>query len=334
MGFFTKQLRSVIQWQNPASDALFSRWSENGDEIKDASQLIVGPGQGCVFVYEGSVDAIHAVEGIHSLDTDNIPFITTLKRFMQGFVSEHKVGIYFFKTTTLIDLKWGTPSIIKYQDPVYQFPVGLRAFGNYSMRIRDPGTFFREIVGVRDTFFVDDLRQPLNARIVQPLVDLLAESAMSYAEIDAKRDEIASALSTKLAPELTRLGFELMDFRIEGTTFDEDTMQRINLIANTGAEVQAARAAGVSYADLQRLGALRDAARNQGMAGMGVGMAMGVGMGGPFAAGLGAGASSGGGAAAVDDSAAKLRRLKELFDQGLITQNEYDAKKAEILSRL
>jgi membrane protease subunit (stomatin/prohibitin family) len=70
------------------------------------------------------------------------------------------------------------------------------------------------------------------------------------------------------------------------------------------------------------------------MAGMGVGMAMGVGMGGPFAAGLGAGASSGGGAAAVDDSAAKLRRLKELFDQGLITQNEYDAKKAEILSRL
>lgn len=332
MGFFSKQLRSVIQWQNPSPDALFSRWSENGDEIKDASQLIVGPGQGCVFVYEGRVAAIHAAEGIYSLQTDNIPFITTLTRFMQAFVSEHKVGIYFFKTTTLVDLKWGTPSVIKYQDPVYQFPVGLRAFGNYSMRIRDPGTFFREIVGVRDAFFVDDLRQPLNARIVQPLVDLLAESAMSYAEIDAKRDEIAAALGTKLAPELLRFGFELMDFRIEGTTFDEDTMHRINLIANTGAEAQAARAAGVSYAELQRLGAMRDAARNQGAAGAGVGFAVGMGMGGPFAAGMGVGA--GGGGAPGDDSAAKLRRLKELFDQGLITQSEYDAKKAEILSRL
>ena len=337
MGFFKRQLRSVIQWQNPAPEVLFYRWSENGDEIKDASQLIVGPGQGCIFVYEGRAAAIHTAEGMYSLETDNIPFITTLTRFMQAFVSEHKVGIYFFKTTTLIDLKWGTPSIIKYQDPVYQFPVGLRAFGNYSMRIRDAGAFFREIVGGRDPFLVDDLRQPLNARIVQPLVDLLAESAMSYAEIDAKRDEIAAALGTKLAPELLRFGFELMDFRIEGTTFDEDTMQRINRIADMNAEAQAAKAAGVSYAELQRLAALRDAARNQGAAGMGVGMAVGMGMGGPFAAGMGAGvgAATGSGAgAAVEDSAAKLRRLKELFEQGLITQNEYEAKKAEILSRL
>lgn len=333
MGFLNRQLRSVIQWQNPAPEALFSRWSENGDEIKNASQLIVGPGQGCIFVYEGRVAAIHAAEGIYPLHTANIPFITTLTRFMQAFVSEHKVGIYFFKTTMLLDLKWGTPSVIKYQDPVYQFPVGLRAFGNYSMRIRDPDAFFRQLVGGRDTFLVDDLRQPLNARIVQPLVDLLAEASMSYTEIDAKRDEIATALVAKLAPELARFGFELTDFRIEGTTFDEDTMQRINLIANTGAEAQAARAAGVSYAELQRLGAMRDAARNQGAAGMGVGVAMGMGMGGagPFALGGAVGAGGGG---AADDSAAKLRRLKDLFEQGLITQSEYEAKKADILSRL
>ncbi|MGE4511090.1 MAG: antifreeze protein, partial [Sulfurimonadaceae bacterium] len=50
-----RQLRSVIEWKDMEEDALFYRWSENGDEIKNASKLIVGPGQGCIFVYEGRV---------------------------------------------------------------------------------------------------------------------------------------------------------------------------------------------------------------------------------------------------------------------------------------
>ena len=336
MGFFSRQLRSVIQWTDPAPTVLFSRWSDNGDEIKNASQLIVGPGQGCIFVYEGRVVAVHGAEGMYPLRTGNIPFITTLSRFMQAFVSEHKVGLYFFKTTKILDLKWGTPAPVKYNDPVYRFPVGLRAFGNYAMRIREPDKFFREIVGGRDPFLVDDLRQPLNARIVQPLVDLLAESGFSYAEIDPKREELATALATKLAPEFVRLGFELDDFRVEGTTFDEDTMRRINRIADIGAEAQAARSAGVSYAELQRLAALRDAAKNEGAAGTGLGMAVGFGMGGgPLGVGgVGVAPAAPEPAAAPEDAAAKLRRLKELFEQGLISQVEYDAKRAEVLSRL
>ncbi len=53
-----RQLRSVIEWDNPDPDDLFFRWSYNGDEIKNASKLIVNPGQGCVFVYEGEVKAV------------------------------------------------------------------------------------------------------------------------------------------------------------------------------------------------------------------------------------------------------------------------------------
>ena len=33
-----KQLRSVIEWEDP-SGVNFYKWSENGDEIKDASKL-------------------------------------------------------------------------------------------------------------------------------------------------------------------------------------------------------------------------------------------------------------------------------------------------------
>jgi membrane protease subunit (stomatin/prohibitin family) len=329
MGILSRQLRSVIQWEHPDPSQLFHRWSDHGDEIKNASRLVVGPGQGCIFVYEGRVEGIYAQEGLFEIRTANLPFFTTLSRLMQLFESEHKVGIYFFRTAKILNLKWGTASLIKYEDPKYKFPVGLRAFGNYSMQITEPGTFFCQIVGGRDPFLVDDIREPLNARLVQPLVDFFAEAGYSYAQIDPNREEIAAALSVKLAPEFVQLGFKLDDFRIQGTSFDDDTMRRINRIADVSAEVQAAKSAGLSYAQMQQLSALRDAAKNEGGAGMGMGMVVGMGMGG----------IAGGQSPLVqpaqppgEDLAARLKTLKGLRDQGLISAVEYEEKKKEILA--
>jgi membrane protease subunit (stomatin/prohibitin family) len=317
----SRQLRSVIEWKDPAADVLFERWSEHGDEIKNASKLIVGPGQGCLFVYEGQILEAYTTPGMVDLRTGNVPFVTTLTRLMQGFASEHKVNLTFFKTTKLLNLKWGTPSPIKYEDPRYKLPVGLRAFGNYSVRISDAPSFFRDVVGGKARFTIEDLREPLNARLTQPLADFLAESRFSYADIDPNREEIAAGLAAKLGADFARLGFALDDFRIQGTSFDEDTMRRINRIADVSAEAQAASSAGVSYAELQQLAALRDAARNPGAAGAGMAMAVGMNL---------AGAAQ----PAADDAAAKLQRLKALLADGLITQAEHDAKKREILARL
>jgi membrane protease subunit (stomatin/prohibitin family) len=331
MTFMARQLRSVIQWGNPDPEVLFQRWTDNGDEIKNASRLIVGPGQGCVFVYEGRVEAVYVEEGLYELKTANIPFSTTLRKFMQNFKSEHKVGIYFFRTAKLLNLRWGTESLIKYEDPKYKFPVGLRAFGNYSMRIIDGRGFFLQVVGGAHTFTVENIREPLNARLLQPLTDFFAEAGYTYTQIDPNREEIAAALSAKLKQDFTQLGFLLEDFRIQGTSFDEDTMRRINRIADINAEAQAANAAGVSYAQLQQLAALRDAAKNPGAGGVGMAMAVGMGMAGavmPPVAGQSAAP------AAPDETAAKLKKLKLLLEQQLITQDEYDAKRKEILAGL
>ena len=94
---FKNQLRSVIEWKNPAPEAILQIWSSNQDEIKNASKLLINPGQGCLFIYEGKVQGIYLTEGLIELKTANIPFWTTVTKFMQAFESEHKVGIYFFK---------------------------------------------------------------------------------------------------------------------------------------------------------------------------------------------------------------------------------------------
>jgi len=324
-----RQLRSVIEWQNPDPDALFQQWTDNGDEIKNASSLIVGPGQGCIFVYEGTIQAIIQEPCLINLKTDNVPFWTTIKKFMQFFESEHKVGIYFFKMCKVLDQKWGTTSVIKYEDPKYKFPVGLKAYGNYSYRISDPRDFFVNVVGSQNDFFISDFRNILSARIIHPLTDFLASSTFSYADIDTNREEIAGNIQVKLAIVFRKLGFSITDFRIEGTDFDELTLSRINRIADLTAEAQAAQAVGLDYAKVQQLEAMREAARNEsGGAGMSMGLGAGIGLGQSMAH-----AMTGPESVAVPAPMAKLAQLKEMHDAGLITDEDYAAKKKDILDK-
>ena len=331
-----RQLRSVIQWETPATDVLFQQWRGNGDELKNASKLIVGPGQGCIFVYEGKIKAVLDKEGLLNLKTDNIPFWTTVVKFMQFFESEHKAQLYFYRTTKILDQKWGTNSAIKYDDPKYKFPVGLLAYGNYSYRIADPKAFFVNVVGAEHDFFIDDFRQIMSGRLLQPLADFLAESRYSYAEIDANREEVAVAMDGKLQHEFQKLGFDITDFRIEGTDFDEATLTRINRIADLTAEALAAEAVGLDYARIQQLEAMREAARNEGGgAGLGMGLGAGMGMGQTMAQTMGSNFGSTKAKESVaDDPMQKLTHLKKMFQAELITKDEYSAKKKEILDTL
>lgn len=323
-----QQLRSVIEWQNPHPDALFQQWTDNGDEIKNASTLIVGPGQGCIFVYEGKVQSVIQQEGSLNLETDNIPFWTTISKFMQFFESEHKVGIYFYKRCEILNQKWGTTSTIKYEDPKYHFPVGLKAYGNYSYSIADPRDFFATVVGSHNDYFVEDFRSVMSARIIQPLSDFLANSRFSYADIDANREEITRGLLMKLSIAFHKLGLEINDFCIEGTDFDEETLKRIHRIADIIAETQAAQAVGLDYTQLQHLEALRDAARNEGgAAGIGLGVGAGIGLGQQMTQAINKNAE-----APTNGPLEKLNQLKKMLDAGLISPEEHDAKKKEILT--
>lgn len=329
---FKRQLRSVIEWQNPDSDVLFEQWTENGDEIKNASKLIVGPGQGCIFVYEGQVKAVIEEQCLINLQTDNVPFWTTIKKFMQAFVSEHKVGIYFYRKTKILDQKWGTTSLIKYQDPKYHFPIGLKAYGNYSYQIADANAFFTGIVGSHNQVSIEEFRKIISARLIQPISDYLAECSYSYADIDANREEIARGIAIKLSIVFRKLGFSISDFRIEGTDFDEDTLRRINRIADLTAEAQAAKAVGLDYAKVQQLDAMREAARNEGgAAGAGVSLGAGVALGQSMAQGMADMPPNP--QTSSEDITGKLQHLKQLFEAQLITEAEYAAKKQELLAR-
>ena len=322
-GGVKNQMRSVIQWDKPDPTVLVYKYTDRGDEIKNASKLIINPWQGVVMVYQGKIQEIMTEAGTFDIATDNIPFLTTLSRIMQAFESENKVGIYFFKTTIITDQKWGTKSPVKYIDPQYKFPVGMRAFGNFSFRISDFNSLFTSYLGTQDSVTVDSLRTVISDRIVAPLTDAFATAGLGYNEIDQNRLELSAKVQAAAQDDFAPFWLELSDFRIENTDFDEDTQGRIRTIADTQAQSIAAQSAGVSYADMQKLGALRDAAKNEwGTAGVFMGMGAGQSLGGMM------------NTPTPELPEARLAKLKSLLDGALITQEEFDKKKGEILSSL
>lgn len=323
------QFRSVVQWDNPKEWEVFRRFTDRGDELKNASKLIIQPGQGCIFTYEGKIEDVFTEAGMYDLKTDNKPFITTIRKVMYAFESEHKVGLWFFQTGDFVNVRWGTRVPIKYNDPVYTFPVGLRGFGNFSVRLTDVRSFFSDIVAGKEQYYIEDLQELFLSRITQPLSNYLASAKFSYAEIDSHLVEIAAHGLQETKSIFERLGFVLTDFRIEGTSFDPETTQRIGEISNVQADVHAARIAGVDFSELQKLRALRDAANNQGVAGAGVGMFTGLEMGKALGASATSSDKTDGG-----DLKTKLQDLKSLFDDGLITEEEYASKRQELLKGL
>lgn len=319
------QFRSIIQWENPSETELFSRFTDKGDEIKNASKLIILPGQGCIFTYEGKIQDAFSEPGMYDLKTDNTPFWTTIKSFMNAFESKHKVGIWFFRTAEILNMRWGTRVPIAYKDPIYQFPILLSAFGNYSIKITKPEAFFTNVIAGQEQYSTYELKEVFLSRITQPITDFLANSKFSFQEIDANLNAIANHSKEFTSEIFSNLGFQLLDFRIEGTQFDQETIDRINEISQVQADVTAAQIAGVDFAQLQQLKAMRDAAKNQGAVGAQFGIMMGANL---------SGTTQNQNSSTKEAVRTKLKELKELFDDELITEAEYLEKKKTIVDNL
>ena len=145
-------------------------------------------------------------------------------------------------------------------------------------------------------------------------------------------------MEQKLAKDFQKLGFAITDFRVEGTNFDDATLRRINRISDLTTEAQAAQAVGLDYASIQKLEAMREAARNEGGgAGIGMGLGAGMGLGQSMAKSMGDNfsvSSDAGVTGKTDKTLEKLAQLKNIYSADLISDEEYTAKKKEILDSL
>jgi membrane protease subunit (stomatin/prohibitin family) len=335
MDFIKKQFIDVIHWTEDEEGVLAYRFPMRDMEIQYGAQLTVRESQLAAFVDEGKVADVFA-PGRHKLTTQTIPVLTYLKNWDKLFESPFKSDVYFFSTRLQVDQKWGTPNPITIRDKEFG-AVRLRAFGIYTYRIVDAKTFYLNVSGTRERYTTDDLSGQLRSTIVGSITDLFAESQIPFLDLAANQDELAAKLRAKAGDGFEALGLELTAFVVENLSLPEELQkildQRIGM-AMVG-DMQ-------RYTQFQVASNIGTAAENpSGLAGVGAGLGAGVAIGQAMTQAIGqamqpaSGAPAGGAAPAkAEDVTALLEKLHDLKTKGVLTEDEFNAKKAELLKRL
>jgi membrane protease subunit (stomatin/prohibitin family) len=277
MGFWDKikgELIDIIEWTDDSNDTMVYRFERYGNEIKYGAQLVVRESQAAVFINEGKLADVF-LPGQYTLETQNLPILSTLKGWKYGFHSPFKAEVYFVSTRRFTDLKWGTRNPIMLRDAEFG-PVRLRAFGTYCMRVKDPATFIREIVGTDGHFTTAEVTDQLRNMIITRFTDLLGESKIPILDLAGNYDELSQFSCDKLGPELEPYGLELTKLLVENISLPQaveealDKRSSMGVVGNLNA-----------YTQFQAANAMEDVANNPsggGMAGGGMGMGMGFAM--------------------------------------------------------
>lgn len=357
--FIRSQLIEIIQWNESSRYTLVWCFPDEDHEIKNGAKLVCQEGQAAILVNEGQLADVFG-PGTHTLNTQNLPILSRLKGWKYGFESPFKVKVYFVNLRQYIDQKWGTSNPVIIRDP--EFAVGnrpgrvrIRAFGSYNFQIQDPRVFFEQVVGTAAEISSDEVERFAKTRLVSAFSRAASSANVPVAEIHSHVESLSNKVKEFIAADFAQIGLALTSFIIENVSLPAEVEKALDAAA-----AQSARGVDNTMA-WESVQAMRDAARQSGQgggnnpmqAGMGMGMGMGMGqmMNQMFGSGMqapghqpagpmnpggyphpGAGAMPPQQAQPAPTLESKLRKLKAAFEAELITEEEYAAKKAELLA--
>jgi membrane protease subunit (stomatin/prohibitin family) len=261
------QFIDIIEWTEPSQNEILSyRFPRHNNEIKNGAKLVVREGQAAVFVKEGQIADVKT-PGMYTLDTKNLPVLSTLLGWKYGFESPFKCEVYFIATRQWTDQKWGTQNPVMVRDPEFG-PVRLRAFGTYAFKVSDPATFLRELVATDPSFEAYEVTSQFRNAIVSRFIDALGSAKIPMLDLAGNYERVSKLALEKISPELTKMGITLTQFFVENVSLPPEVEAALDKRTQMGVLGNLDQ-----YAKLQAADAIRDAAQNPGgIAGIGAGI--------------------------------------------------------------
>ena len=349
MDFIKKQFIDILQWTEDGDGTLAWRFPMEGMEIQNGGTLVVRESQMAVFVNEGQVADVFG-PGTYKLTTQTLPVLTYLKNWDKLFQSPFKSDVYFFSTRQQVDQKWGTPQPITIRDKDFG-AVRLRAFGNYAYRIADPKLFHTEISGTRESYSSADLEGQLRGLVLQNISNAIAGSGLPFLDLAANQVMFADALAKELTPHFAKIGLTIESLTVQNVSLPEELQKILDQKIGMGM-VGNDMGKFMQYQTAQAIPKFAEGAAGGGngggsVAGDAMGLGAGVALGQVLAQNLQQGLQGGAAPSAPqaapaaapvgvrpEEGMATLEKLGELKSKGILTQEEFDAKKAELLKKL
>ncbi len=273
MGFFGNQLSNVVEWQEYRDDIIFWKWCN--DEIKKGSRLIIRPGQDAIFMYNGKTEGVFRDEGSFDIESDIMPFLSSLKGFKFGFNSGIRAEVLFINTKEFT-IKWGTKNAINIPAPQLNLPGGLpiRSFGTFSCKVSDYQALIDKVAGIKQQYTVEDIKERVLAVLDQLLMKWIAKEGRDMFNLQANAYDISKGIKEDLDMELCKIGIAITEFNISSFSYPEEVQKMQNRAASQSMVGDMGRYQQISMMDSM---ARNDSGGNMAtnMAGMQMGMMMG-----------------------------------------------------------
>lgn len=347
--------RAVLKGKNAGRGS-----NVNGSEniITNGSKIVVPEGTALITLEDGKITNFIAEAGgytYQSNDPNSQSFLAgngllsslkeAFERFKFGGIPGSQQLAFYVNLKEIPNNRFGTQSAIYWDDAYMNAQVGAIARGTYSMKITNPIAFVSNFVPAKylqqnaPVFDFADMDNDAGEQLFNEVVGSLSAAFSNYTNDPSKGNRITKIQSDQigLAQSLSQAveeayqwnserGLQIVKVAIAAIEYDEDTKKLLSDVKKADA-LSGAR--GNSFMQQSVARGFQAAGENGGganaMAFMGMGMnavggAMGMMQQQPQQA-----------APAAEDPMAKLSKMKQMLDAGLITQTDYDAAKNKIL---
>lgn len=365
--------KNVIESIQRATDTNTLIYLDPQVDFNTNSVITVAPNEQVIFIKNGEFYGT-LPPGRHEIKTENYPILSRIRNMLSGGMSTFTCQVYHVNTSEqnvgwgtssaieIQDFFLGGGMI--------GVPTLIRGAGEFRVRfnIREDDdaskqTFMR-LMGDKSSYTSNDLSMLFRAQISQEISDVVGKT-LEERSMQRSINAISSQLkdfSKELKPTFDELfvdyGLELVNFSFYNLTIDETEerkkyLDRLIAAAHTG-----------SYDKAVQQELLKDVAINPGAggiasagAGLGMGMAAGnaftqmattafsqpqqpqapqqpIGFGGQNRFGVNGGQQQPIQQPTQPDPMESLMKMKQMLDAGLITQDIYNAKVSEIMSRM
>lgn len=228
MGLFSGQLANVVEWEEFRDDMIFWKWSNR--EIKKGSKLIIRPGQDAIFMFNGKIEGIFKDDGDYDIESQIIPFLSTLKGFKFGFNSGMRAEVLFINTKEFI-VNWGTRNPINIPTPQLPGGMPIRANGTFTFKVNDYVALIDQIAGVKQSYLVENVRSRITAILDQLLMKWITKEGKDMFNLQANSYEIAKGIKTDLDMELVNTGMTISGFTINSFNYPENIQKMVEKVA-------------------------------------------------------------------------------------------------------
>jgi membrane protease subunit (stomatin/prohibitin family) len=352
----------VLKYDGP-NNVLVWKWrsisnSRREEELRYGTQLVVNQSQEACFVKGGQLLDVFG-PGTHTLSSKNLPILSSIIGLAFGGDSPFKAEVYFINKSVSMDAKFG---LIPFNmiEPNFKVPIPVTSRGSFALNVSDSKTFLNKIVGTVPDFETRTLSQYFRGVIVEnvknAITKIAKEQKLSPLELESIVYEVGNAVRVLMGNIISDYGLELKLFNIEAIPIVDDNQhvkdvvaQFQKLMSEDAAERMRLkrRAENLEVYRIERsFDTAETAAENMG-GGLGgdggnlIGTMVSMGMVNPIANQMGnimqntlpnsQNSSIGNNNDKIFED---LKKLAELKANGILTEEEFNEKKKELLTKI